>query len=107
MTSTAMPTAEQHGLVAHSDGAFVPVQTRSERFRSANVDDFAPVNGRELEWKLSPVAAFADLTGGELDGSRLPIETTDAPGIARFARALSTTLSHATEIVGGRRDQIG
>ncbi|MGW9631698.1 Fe-S cluster assembly protein SufD [Agromyces sp. NPDC055520] len=76
-----MPTAQQHGLVAHSDGAFVPVQTRSERFRSVNVDDFAPVNGREHEWKLSPVAAFADLTSGELDGSRLPIETTDAPGI--------------------------
>ena len=81
MTSTAMPTAEQHGLVAHSDGAFVPVQTRSERFRSTNVDDFAPVNGREHEWKLSPVATFADLTGGELDGSRLPVEVTDAPGV--------------------------
>lgn len=81
MTSTAMPTAEQHGLVAHSDGAFVPVQTRSERFRSTNVDDFEPVNGREHEWKLSPVAAFADLTSGELDGSRFVIETTDAPGV--------------------------
>ncbi|WP_235511066.1 Fe-S cluster assembly protein SufD [Agromyces sp. Root81] len=82
MTSTAMPTAGQHGLVAHSDGAFVPVQTRSERFRSVNVEDFAPVSGREHEWKLSPVAAFADLTGGELDGSRLTIETTDVPGIS-------------------------
>ncbi|KRC63200.1 ABC transporter permease [Agromyces sp. Root81] len=77
-----MPTAGQHGLVAHSDGAFVPVQTRSERFRSVNVEDFAPVSGREHEWKLSPVAAFADLTGGELDGSRLTIETTDVPGIS-------------------------
>ncbi|SIN74657.1 Fe-S cluster assembly protein SufD [Agromyces cerinus] len=82
MTSTAMPTAGQHGLVAHSDGAFVPVQTRSERFRSVNVEDFAPITGREHEWKLSPVAAFADLTGGELDGSRLAIETTDASGIS-------------------------
>ncbi|MFC9561262.1 Fe-S cluster assembly protein SufD [Agromyces sp. NPDC056965] len=82
MTSTAMPTAEQHGLVAHSDGAFVPVQTRSERFRSVNVDEFAPVTGREHEWKFAPVAAFADLISGELDGSRLPIETTDASGIA-------------------------
>ncbi len=81
MTSTAMPTAEQHGLVAHTDGAFVPVQTRSERFRSTHVGDFAPVNGREHEWKLSPVATFADLTGGELDGSRLPTEFTDAEGV--------------------------
>jgi Fe-S cluster assembly protein SufD len=81
MTSTAMPTAQQHGLVAHTDGAFVPVQTRSERFRSTNVDDFAPINGREHEWKLSPVATFADLTGGQLDGSRLPVEATDAEGV--------------------------
>ena len=76
-----MPTAEQHGFRPHSDGAFVPVQTRSERFRSVNVDDFAPVTGREHEWKLSPVAVFADLTAGELDGSRLPIESTDAAGV--------------------------
>ena len=76
-----MPTAEQHGFRPHSDGAFVPVQTRSERFRSVNVDDFAPVTGREHEWKLSPVATFADLTGGELDGSRVEVESTDAAGI--------------------------
>jgi Fe-S cluster assembly protein SufD len=77
-----MPTAEQHGFRPHSDGAFVPVQTRSERFRSVHVEDFAPVTGREHEWKFSPVAAFADLTGGELDGSRLPLESTDAAGVA-------------------------
>lgn len=76
-----MPTAEQHGFRPHSDGAVVPVQTRSERFRSVNVEDFAPVTGREHEWKLSPVATFADLTGGELDGSRVAIETTDAAGV--------------------------
>ncbi|MCD5347091.1 Fe-S cluster assembly protein SufD [Agromyces sp. S2-1-8] len=77
-----MPTAEQHGLVAHSDGAFVPVQTRSERFRSVNVEDFEPVNGREHEWKLSPVAAFADLTSGALDGSRPDVEADEVDGVA-------------------------
>ncbi|WP_254431473.1 Fe-S cluster assembly protein SufD [Agromyces sp. Marseille-P2726] len=81
MTSTAMPTAGQHGLVAHSDGAFVPVQTRSERFRSTNVDDFEPISGREHEWKYSPVAAFADLTSGELDGSRIEVEADEVAGI--------------------------
>ncbi|GAA2460118.1 Fe-S cluster assembly protein SufD [Agromyces soli] len=80
--STAMPTAGQHGLVAHSDGPVVPVQTRSERFRSVEVADFAPVTGREHEWKLSPVAAFADLTSGELDGARLGLETSGAEGVA-------------------------
>lgn len=77
--STALP-AGQHGITAHSD-TLVPVQTRSERFTSTNVDDFAAVTGRELEWKLSPVGVFADLTSGELDGSRLPIEATDVAGV--------------------------
>lgn len=80
--STAMPTAEQHGFRPHSDGAFVPVQTRSERFRSTDVAAFAPVTGREHEWKYSPVAAFADLTSGELDGSRVEVTSTDAAGVA-------------------------
>lgn len=79
--STAMPTAEQHGFRPHSDGAFVPVQTRSERFRSTDVAEFAPVTGREHEWKYSPVAAFADLTSGDLDGSRLEVASTDAAGV--------------------------
>jgi Fe-S cluster assembly protein SufD len=80
--STAMPTAEQHGFRPHSDGAFVPVQTRSERFRSTDVAEFAPVTGREHEWKYSPVAAFADLTSGELDGSRVEVTSTDAAGVS-------------------------
>lgn len=80
--STAMPTAEQHGFRPHSDGAFVPVQTRSERFRSTDVAEFAPVTGREHEWKYSPVAAFADLTSGELDGSRVEVSSTDATGVS-------------------------
>ncbi|HEU4755378.1 MAG TPA: Fe-S cluster assembly protein SufD [Agromyces sp.] len=82
MQSTAMPTAEQHGFRPHSDGAVVPVQTRSERFRSTDVTQFAPVTGREHEWKYSPVAAFADLMAGELDGSRLEVSSTDAAGVA-------------------------
>ena len=77
-----MPTAEQHGFRPHSDGAFVPVQTRSERFRSTEVAEFAPVTGREHEWKYSPVAAFADLTSGELDGTRAEVTSTDAAGVA-------------------------
>jgi Fe-S cluster assembly protein SufD len=68
-------TEEQHGAKAHSDGgwdaeggAFVPVQTRSERFTSNIVAEHPEVTGRELEWKLSPVAQFRDLIDGELDG---------------------------------------
>ncbi|WP_438855527.1 Fe-S cluster assembly protein SufD [Agromyces sp. M3QZ16-3] len=82
MQSTALPTPEQHGIRAHSDGPIVPVQTRSERFRSTDVAEFAPITGREHEWKYSPVAAFADLTSGELDGSRVEVESTDAAGVS-------------------------
>lgn len=73
-----MPTAEQHGIKEHSDGrfGFIPVQTRSARFKSFDVADFPAVTGREAVWKLSPVAKFADLTGGELDGSVYDVEST-------------------------------
>ncbi len=66
-----MPTAQQHGIKEHSDGrfGFVPVQTRSERFKSVNVADFPAVTGREAVWHLSPVGKFTDLTAGELNGS--------------------------------------
>ncbi|MGO4691778.1 Fe-S cluster assembly protein SufD [Glaciibacter sp. 2TAF33] len=81
-TSSALPTAEQHGIKEHSDGrfGFVPVQTRSERFKSVDVADFGPVTGREAVWRFSPVAKFTDLTAGELDGSTYPVDTTDAAG---------------------------
>ncbi len=49
-------TLEPHYSSADS---LVPVQTRSERFSSGNVDDFAAVVGREPEWRLSPVTKFA------------------------------------------------
>ncbi|MFT2816296.1 Fe-S cluster assembly protein SufD [Leifsonia sp. A12D58] len=78
-----MPTSEQHGIKEHSDGrfGFVPVQTRSARFKSTDVNDFEAVTGREAVWKLSPVGKFTDLTGGELDGSAYPIQSTDVDGI--------------------------
>jgi len=77
-TSEALPTAEQHGIKEHSDGrfGFVPVQTRSARFKSFDVADFPAVTGREAVWKLSPVAKFTDLTAGVLDGAVYDIETT-------------------------------
>jgi Fe-S cluster assembly protein SufD len=82
--STALPTAEQHGIKEHSDGrfGFVPVQTRSDRFKSTDVADFDAVTGREAVWRFSPVARFTDLTAGELDGSTYQVDSTDAAGDA-------------------------
>jgi Fe-S cluster assembly protein SufD len=74
----------QHGIKEHSDGRFgyVPVQTRSDRFKSVNVADFEAVTGREAVWKLSPVAKFTDLTAGDLDGSRYEVESTPSADIS-------------------------
>lgn len=79
--STALPTEQQHGLGEHSHGAGVPVQTRSERFASRNVADFAEVTGREAIWKFAPVTEFRDLIDGELAGEALPLAADLAEGV--------------------------
>jgi len=71
----------QHGFQAHSDGgsAYVPVQTRSERFTSTSADDFAAVTGLEFEWKFAPMAKIAHLTAEPLDGSAVDVAPTPSP----------------------------
>ena len=82
-TESVLPTG-QHGIKEHSDGRFgyVPVQTRSDRFKSVQVADFEAVTGREAVWKHSPVSKFTDLTAGVLDGSRYSIESTPSADIS-------------------------
>ena len=79
MTATS-EAAERLGIVAHTDGPFVPVQTRSERPKSTVHEDFAAVEGWEAEWKLSPVDKLRDLIDGPLDGSPYAIQYPDVPG---------------------------
>ena len=70
---------EQHGARAHSDGGWdskVPVQTRSERFSSADVQAFPQVTGREVNWKFAPIARLQPLLDGGLDGSAYPYTAT-------------------------------
>ena len=81
------PETNQHGAKAHSDGgwdapegAFVPVQTRSARFKSNDPSEHPDVNGREAEWKLTPVALIRDLIDGELDGSPYAFLATQTEG---------------------------
>lgn len=80
---SAVETA-QHGFKAHSDGDWdhsVPVQTRSERFKSTNVADFPEVTGREAFWKFTPVDRIRALFATGLDGSRLPMQGAEHPGL--------------------------
>jgi len=81
--NTGLIETEQHGLKAHSDGgdAYVPVQSRAERFTSTSVDDFEKVTGFELEWKLTPITRIAALIEGELDGSAPALTLSETPGI--------------------------
>lgn len=79
----------QLGFRAHTDGGWdaeaaakgVPVQTRSARFTSTQVQDFAPVTGREAVWKFTPVAKLDRLLHGDLDGSRIAVTVSDVPGV--------------------------
>jgi len=83
-TSSAIDGADaaaRLGISAHSDGAFTPVQTRSERFASTDVDAFETVTGREIAWKLTPVARLGDLIDGPLDGSPAPLESASVEGV--------------------------
>ena len=83
----AVTESAGHGNKAHSDGGwdptqkgFVPVQTRSGRFKSTVASDFPDVLGIEAEWKLSPVKLFRALIDDELDGSSYEFAASDAPG---------------------------
>ncbi|MBN9613057.1 MAG: SufD family Fe-S cluster assembly protein, partial [Actinobacteria bacterium] len=82
--ATATMDPAQHGAVAHSDGGWdakIPVQTRSERPKSANLADFPQVTGREVNWKFTPISEIAQLIGGELAAGSSALEVTDAPGV--------------------------
>jgi Fe-S cluster assembly protein SufD len=77
--------AERLGIVAHTDGpahpaSTVPVQTRSERPKSAKHDDFPKVEGWEADWKLTPVDKLRDLIDDTLDGSPYPVQYPEVVG---------------------------
>ncbi|HEY0248531.1 MAG TPA: Fe-S cluster assembly protein SufD [Gryllotalpicola sp.] len=58
-----------------------PVQTRSERPKSADVADFEPITGREAAWKYTPVAELVALSDGPLDGGSYDFRIDDGRGI--------------------------
>ncbi|WP_345802414.1 Fe-S cluster assembly protein SufD [Microbacterium sp. AZCO] len=63
MTTTQEAPVVVPGSRAHSDGAgaFVPVQTRSERPTSFDPADFGVPTGREVNWRYTPVDRLAPL----------------------------------------------
>lgn len=89
MSLTESTETAQHGFKAHTDGGWdaegaakhVPVQTRSARFKSTDVNDFTAVTGREANWKFAPVAKLEALLNGALDGSRTQIAAAEVAGV--------------------------
>ena len=67
MTTSNATIPVQHGMAEHSHGAGIPVQTRSERLRSANVADFAPVSKREEQYRYVSSEQLAGLDADALD----------------------------------------
>jgi Fe-S cluster assembly protein SufD len=86
---TAVPASTaQHGNKAHSDGGWdatapgvVPVQTRSDRFKSTDPSAFPEVLGFEAEWKLTPLKLVAPLINDALDGSTYEYSATEGDGV--------------------------
>jgi len=73
VATASTDAAERLGIREHSDGPVVPVQTRSERYKSFTHADFPEVTGFEAEWKLTPVDRVRSLIDGELDGAAYAI----------------------------------
>ena len=72
-------------IAPRTDGGsfYVPVQTRSERLRSFDVDAFDPITGREVDWKFSPISRMSsvldDLPTDDGPGDRAVDYRVDAP----------------------------
>jgi Fe-S cluster assembly protein SufD len=63
MTVTESPA--QHGLKEHTDGAFIPDQSRAERTTSFELADFPVPSGREEDWRFTPVDRLVGLFAAE------------------------------------------
>jgi Fe-S cluster assembly protein SufD len=76
----------QHGNKAHSHGGYanaaeIPLQTRSERVRSANVADFAAISPREEQWRYLSASKLNGLDADELEEFSGDIETKLPEGV--------------------------
>lgn len=78
--SSATQTA-QHGLSEHSHGAGVPIQTRYERLRSTNVEDFPPISSREEQWRYLSADRLAGLDANSLAEFIGDLEVTHTDGV--------------------------
>ncbi|GAB3612721.1 SufB/SufD family protein [Humibacter ginsengisoli] len=81
--------------IIETEPAFVPVQTRSERFKSTDVADFDSVTGREATWRYTPVARIAQLFEPGLDGSRYDYDLRTSSDVSGQVTAEWVARDHA------------
>ena len=86
MTTTTEAPQVVPGSTAHSDGAgaFVPVQTRSERPTSFDPADFVVPTGREVNWKHTPVDRLRSVLVDEPDVAPPPDDADEAATHHRY-----------------------
>jgi Fe-S cluster assembly protein SufD len=65
MTATTQAPPTVPGSTAHTDGAWAPIQTRSERPRSYDPTDFERPTGREVNWKHTPMDRIGEVLRDE------------------------------------------
>jgi Fe-S cluster assembly protein SufD len=76
---TVTQTPAQHGLKEHTDGAYVPDQSRGERKTSFDLADFTVPNGREEDWRFTPVDRLMELFAAEPGTEGAVLVETRAP----------------------------
>ncbi len=86
--------AAQHGLEAHSHG-LVPIQTRSERPRSASVSDFEPLTNRQEIWRYLPLDHLRGLD------SEVMAELSEDEVVAELAEGVSGRWIESTDPIVG------
>ncbi|MGO2683145.1 MAG: Fe-S cluster assembly protein SufD [Microbacterium sp.] len=70
--------------------AFVPVQTRSERPRSFDPEEFGTPNGREVNWKHTPVAQLSGLFAAAAQNDGVTYEIENGDGFVAASLAAGT-----------------
>lgn len=83
---TQTPIVEREKGHTDPAAAFVPVQTRSERFRSYAPEAFERPSGREVDWKHTPIAKIAALFADEAAPHGVIRVDVDAPAAIEQGR---------------------
>jgi Fe-S cluster assembly protein SufD len=76
---SSVPPTTVPGSAPHTDGAWAPIQTRSERARSYDPADFARPTGREVNWKHTPIDRIDALLHDQAAPSGVIEVTVSAP----------------------------